>query len=33
MDDIRRKCNPIEEFLKFTSNKQILSRIVVIGYN
>ena len=33
MDDIRRKCNPMMDLLKFTSNKKILSGVVALGYN
>ena len=32
MKDIRRKCNPIMDLSKFTSNKNILSRVVVKLY-
>jgi len=28
MNDIKRKCNPIVKFSKFTSNKKILSKVV-----
>ena len=27
MEDIRRRCNPIVDLLKFTSNKKILSEL------
>ena len=33
MKDIRRKCNRIVELLKFTSNKKILSKVIVLRYN
>ena len=33
MKDIRRRYNPMVKFSKFTSNKKILSNIVVLGYN
>ena len=33
MDDIRRKCIPMVNLLKFTSNKNILSGVVASGYN
>ena len=32
MKDIRRKYNPIVDLSKFTSNKKILNKIVVIDY-
>ena len=32
MKDIRRKCNPMVDLSKFTSNKKILSEIVALGY-
>ena len=28
MEDIRRRCNPMVNLLKFTSNKKILSKFV-----
>ena len=28
MEDIRRKCNPIVDLLKFTFNKKILSKVI-----
>ena len=33
MEDIRRKYNPLVDLSKFTSNKQILSGVVVLNYN
>ena len=33
MENIRRKCNPMVNLSKFTSNKKILSKVVVLGYN
>ena len=33
MEDIRKKCNPIVDLSKFTSNKKILSKVVVLRYN
>ena len=33
MKDIRRRCNLMVDLLKFTSNKKILSKIVVLDYN
>ena len=33
IEDIRRRCNPNVDLLKFTSNKKILSKVVVLGYN
>ena len=33
MKDIRRKCKPIVDLLKFTSNKKILSKVIVLRYN
>ena len=30
MEDISKKCNPM---VKFTSNKNILSEVVTLGYN
>ena len=33
MKDIRSKCNPMVDFSKFTSNRKILSEVVVLGYN
>ena len=32
-EDIRRKCNPMIDFLKFTSNKKILNGLVALSYN
>ena len=29
MEDIKKKCNPIVDLSKFTSNKNILSKILV----
>ena len=28
MEDIKRKCNPTVNLLKFTSNKKILSKVI-----
>ena len=33
MEDIERKCNPIVDFSKFTPNKKILNKVVVLDYN
>ena len=33
MEDIKRKCNPMMDMSKFTSNKKILNGVVVLGYN
>ena len=33
MEDIKRKCNPIMDLSKFTSNKKILSKVVALCYN
>ena len=33
MDDIRRRCNPMVDLSKFTSNKKILSKFVDLDYN
>ena len=33
IEDIRRKYNSIMNLLKFTSNKNILSEVVALGYN
>ena len=33
MEDVRRKCYPMVDLSKFTSNKMILRRVVVIDYN
>ena len=33
MADIRRKCNLMMDLSQFTSNKKILSKIVVLDYN
>jgi len=33
MKDIRRICNLIVDLLKLTSNKNILSKVIVLGYN
>ena len=30
MENMKRKCNPIVDLSKFTSNKKILSRVVTI---
>ena len=32
MKDIRRKCNLKVDFLEFTSNKKMLSEVIVIAY-
>ena len=32
MENMRRTCNPMMDFLKFISNKKILSEIIVLGY-
>ena len=29
---MRRTCNPIIDFIKLTSNKKILSEVIVLGY-
>ena len=33
MEDIRRKCNLMIDLSKFTYDKKILNKIVVLGYN
>jgi len=33
MEDIRRKCNPMMDLSKFTSNKKILNEVVILDYN
>ena len=33
MNDIRRKYNLMVDLLKFISNKKILNRVIVLGYN
>ena len=33
MEDIKRKCNPMVDLSKFTSNKKILNKIVTQNYN
>ena len=33
MEDIRKKCNPMVDFSKFTFNKKKLSKFVDLGYN
>ena len=33
MEDIRRKCNSMIDLSQLTSNKKILSEIVVLDYN
>ena len=33
MEDIRRKYNPMVNFSQFTSNKKILSKVIVLVYN
>ena len=33
MENIKKKYNPMVDLSKFTSNKKILSKIAVIGYN
>ena len=33
IEDIRKKYNPIVNFSQFTSNKNILSRVIVLVYN
>ena len=33
MEDIRRRCNPMVDLLKFIYNKNILSKIITLGYN
>ena len=33
IEDVRRKCNSMMDLSKFTFNKKILSKIVVLGYN
>ena len=32
MKDIRKKCNLTVDFLEFTSNKKMLSEVIVIAY-
>ena len=32
IDDIKRKCNQMVDLFKFSSNKKILSRVVVLDY-
>ena len=32
MEDLKRKCNPIIDLSKFTTNKKILSKVVDLGY-
>ena len=31
--NIRRRCNPMVDLLKFTSNKKILIKVIVLYYN
>ena len=33
MNDMRRKYNLMADLLKFISNKKILNRVIVLGYN
>ena len=33
LEDRRRKCNSMTDLSKFTFNKKILSRVVIISYN
>ena len=33
MNDISRECNLMADLLKFISDKKILSRVIVLGYN
>ena len=33
MKDVKRKCNPMINLSKFTSNKKILSKVVALWYN
>ena len=33
IENIRRKCNTVVDLTKLTSNKKILSGVVVVGYN
>ena len=33
MENIRRKCNPMVDLSKFTSNKKILNEVVILDYN
>ena len=33
IDDIRRKCNPMIDLSKFTSNKKILNKVETLDYN
>ena len=33
MENIRRRCNPTVDLLKFSSNKKILSKVVILSYN
>ena len=33
MNDMRRKYNLMVDLLKFISNKKILNRVIVLGYN
>ena len=32
-EDIKRKCNPMIDLPKFTSNKNILSEVITLYYN
>jgi len=33
MENIKRKCNPTVNLSKFTSNKNTLSKVIVLNYN
>ena len=33
MEVIRKKCNPMMNLLKFTSNKNILNKVITLNYN
>ena len=33
MEDIKRKCKPIVNLSKFTSNKKILNEVITLSYN
>ena len=33
MEDVRRRCNPMVDLSKFTSNKKILSKVTVRAKN
>ena len=33
MENIRKRCDPMLDLSQFISNKKILSKVVVLGYN